>query len=99
MTNLVITDPKESIAQDLSVLREYARKAVGHGEELAPSEAEDRARRMEEFLAVGSSFSLTYKEMVLQIYNELDPEKRECGCHSCRTRGSRSRSSRARKRG
>ena len=91
MTNLVITDPKESIAQDLSVLREYARRAVVHGGELAPSEAADQARRMEEFLAVGSSFDLTYKEMVLQIYNEVDPEKRECGCPSCRSRSSRSR--------
>ena len=85
MTNLVITDPKESIARDISVLREYAGRAVVHGEELAPSEAADQARRMEEFLAVGSSFNLTFKEMVLQIYNGLDSEKRDCGCHSCRS--------------
>ena len=91
MTNLVITDPKESIARDLSVLREYAGRAVVHGEELAPSEAADQARRMEEFLAVGSSFNLTFKEMVLQIYNGLDSEKRDCGCHSCRTNGYQSR--------
>ena len=85
MTNLVITDPKESITRDLSVLREYAGRAVMHGEELAPSEAADQAWRMEEFLAVGSSFNLTFKEMVLQIYNGLDSEKRDCGCHSCRS--------------
>ena len=86
MTNLVITDPKESIARHLSVLREYAGRAVVHGEKLAPSEAADQAWRMEEFLAVGSSFNLTFKEMVLQIYNGLDAEKRDCGCHSCRSR-------------
>ncbi|MCI0794030.1 MAG: hypothetical protein J4O03_11255 [Chloroflexi bacterium] len=85
MTNLVITDPKESITRDLSVLREYAGRAVVHGEELAPSEAADQAWRMEEFLAVGRSFNLTFKEMVLQIYNGLDSEKRDCGCHSCRS--------------
>ena len=85
MTNLIITDPKESITQDLSVLRGYAGRSVVHGEELAPTEAADKARRMEEFLAVGSSFNLTFKEMVLQIYNGLDSEKRDCGCHSCRS--------------
>ena len=85
MTNLIITDPKESIAQDLSVLRGYAGRSVVHGEELAPSEASDKARRREEFLAVGSSFNLTFKEMVLQVYNGLDSEKRDCGCHSCRS--------------
>jgi len=91
MTNLVITDPKESIAQDLSVLRGYAWRSVVHGEELAPSEAADQAWRMEEFLAVGSSFDLTFKEMVLQLYNGLDSEKRDCGCHSCRSNRYRSR--------
>ena len=85
MTNLVITDPKESMARDISVLREYAGRAVMHGEELAPREAADQVRRMQEFLDLGSSFNLSYKEMVLQIYNQLDPEKRECGCHSCRS--------------
>ena len=90
MTNLVITDPKESIARDLSVLRKYAGRAVVHGEGLAPSEAADQAWRMEEFLAVGSSFNLTFKEMVLQIYNGLDSEKLDCGCHSCRSNGYRS---------
>ena len=70
----------------LLVLREYAGRAVVHGEELAPGEAADQARRMQEFLAVGSSVNLTSKEMVLLIYNELDPDKRECGCHSCRSR-------------
>ena len=89
MTSQVITDPKESIARDISVLRKYAARAVVHGKELAPSEAADKARRMEEFLAVGSSFNLTYKEMVLQIYNGLDSEKRDCGCHSCRSHGYR----------
>ena len=86
MTNLVITEPKKSIARDIAVLREYAGRAVMHGEALAPSEAADQALRMEEFLAVGSSFNLTFKEMVLQIYNGLDSEKRDCGCHSCRSR-------------
>ena len=86
MTNQVITDPRASVAQDISVLREYAGRAVVNGEELAPSEAADKGRRMEEFLAVGSTFNLTFKEMVLQIYNGLDSEKRDCGCHSCRSK-------------
>ena len=90
MTSLVITDPKESIARDISVLRKYAGRAVVHGKELAPSEAADKARRMEEYLAAGSSFNLTFKEMVLQIYNGLDSEKRDCGCHSCRSHSYRS---------
>ncbi len=89
MTNVVTIDLRESIAQDRLVLREYARRSVVHGEELAPNEAADQTRRMEAFLAVGGSFNLTYKEMVHQIYDGLDSEKRECGCHSCRSRRNR----------
>ena len=89
MAGLALADRKESIAQDLSVLREYARRAIIHDEELTLGEAEDLARRMQEFLAVGSSFQLTYKEMVLLIFRGSQPPERECGCPSCRSRGQR----------
>jgi hypothetical protein len=74
------------MARQLSILREYACKAILDGNSLAPDEEADQADRMREFLATGESFSLTEKEMVDLVYGGLFRNRRECGCHSCRAR-------------
>ena len=88
MISPTLADPKEIMARQLSILREYACKTVLHGNSLAPDEEADRADHMREFLATGESFSLTEKEMVDLIYSGLFRNRRECGCHSCRCRAS-----------
>ena len=44
------------------------------------------AIRNGKFLAVGRFLQLTDKEMVDLIFGDLLPTKRECGCHSCRSK-------------
>ena len=86
MTSLAIIESKDCMDYHLSALKTYAQRVVVHEEELSPVESYDQAYRMEEFLAVGCSFNLTYKEMVRLLFGELFEAKRECGCHSCRSR-------------
>ncbi len=86
MTSVTSADPKEIMARQLSILREYACKAVLHGNSLAPDEEASRADHMQEFLATGESFGLAEKEMVNLIYRGLLRNRRGCGCHSCCTR-------------
>ena len=86
MVALDIVDAKKSMADHRAALVAYAERVVDRGEELTPSEAEDQARRMQEFLAMGSSFELTGREMVQHILGGVLPMKRECGCHSCASR-------------
>ena len=86
MTSPSLVDPKEVMARQLSILRGYASKAILHGNGLAPEEEADRSDHLREFMATGESFSITQKEMVDLIYSGLFRNRRECGCHSCRTR-------------
>ena len=86
MTSFAIIESKECMDYHLSALKNYARRVVEHGEELSPAESYDQAYRMEEFLAVGCSFNLTHKEMVRLLFGGLFEAKRECGCHSCRSK-------------
>ena len=86
MTSLAIIEPKDCMDYHLSALKEYVQRVVVHGEELSPVESYDQAYRMEEFLAVGCTFNLTYKEMTHLLFGGLFDAKRECGCPSCRSR-------------
>ena len=71
MTTLVAVDPKELMKQHLAILRGHVRRALVEAQPLNPSEEVDRASRMEEFFALGSSFSLTEMEMVILLYKDL----------------------------
>ena len=88
MTSLALTDTKGLMAQHVASVKEYARRVVLQGESLALYEEDDRAYRMQEFVAAGSSFRLTEKEMVLLIYRGLFEVKRGCDCPTCRSRES-----------
>lgn len=76
MTSLAIMEPKDCMDYHLSALREYFQRVVVQGEELSPVESYDRAYRMEEFLAVGCTFNLTYKEMTHLLLGGLFDAKR-----------------------
>ena len=84
MTTQTCIDPRIALAEHLETLRGYATRVVLHGETLTPGEEDDRARRMDEFLAIGEAFRLTEKEIVGLLYGQLFVPKRGCGCHSCR---------------
>jgi len=79
-----LKDPKRTAAEHLEMLREYARKAVVHDEKLTEEEEADRVDRMQEFQAIGTSFKLTGREMVVVLYKGLLTGKRSCGCPSCK---------------
>lgn len=84
MTTLM--DPRDMMADHVSTLREYAGRVVVHRASLTSEEEADRAGRMREYRAIGSSFGLTDREMVGQIYRGLFRSKRGCDCPSCKAR-------------
>lgn len=86
MTSLIVRDPNRLMAQHQEALREYARRALKNGETLPYYEDEDKALRMREFLAIGSTFELSDKEMVVQLLRGLFTSKRGCDCPGCRAR-------------
>ena len=88
MTSLIVADPKDVMPEHLTSLRNYARRVSIQGEILTAIEEEDKERRLQEFLAVGSSVKLTGSEMAALVYKGFFVAKRRCGCPSCRTRES-----------
>ena len=86
MNSLISVNPQELMSQHQTALRAYAKRVMVRGDDLTPAEDDDRARRMQEYLAVGSSLNLTRKEMVAVIFRGMFAVKRGCGCPTCRER-------------
>ena len=88
MASLAVRDPNQLMAQHQEALRKYALRTVKSDEALPDyeEEEEDKALRMREFLAIGSTFGLSDKEMVVQLFRGLFSFKRGCDCPGCRTR-------------
>ena len=84
MASLIAVGSTELMYQHLAAIQSYARRVILQGDVLTSDEEEDRGRLMQEFLAVGSSFKLTGKEMAALICQEMLAPKRGCGCPSCR---------------
>ena len=82
-------DPRDTVAQNLEALHGYARRSLVHGEELTESEQTDKAARMDELMAVGTSFKLTQSEMINLIFRGILRGQKRCGCASCSARESR----------
>ncbi len=85
MTTLMSVNPWELVAQHREALVEYARRALVYGEFLDQSEADDLAIRMQEYMAVGTSFKCTKRELVMLLYRGLFRGKRGCDCFTCKT--------------
>ena len=85
MTTLTVRDPKELVAEHLATIRGYAERVLTGRESLDASEEADADTRMAEFLAIGSSFRLTEREMVVLLYAGLfaSPATSRCGCPAC----------------
>ena len=86
MTTLVATDPRELMEQQRATLRRYAKRTIVREDSLSAHERYDVAQRIEEFMAIGSSFKLTKKEMVILLLREVFPKGRKCGCPGCRAK-------------
>ena len=71
MSVALSVSPTQIIAQHLSTLREYARRVLVQGESLTLHEVEDKARRMEEFVALTTCYKCTAKEQVGLLYEGL----------------------------
>ena len=56
MSVALAASPTQIIAQHLSTLREYARRVLVQGETLTLHEVEDKASRIEEFVALTSCY-------------------------------------------
>ena len=66
-----LANPTEIMAHHLSILREYGRRVLLQGDALTLHEAQDKAVRMEEFLAIADSYGCTEKEMVGLLFNRV----------------------------
>ena len=86
MTTLTLQEPKELMAEHREALTVYARR-VFKGEALTAAEEADRARRVEEFFAVGATLGCTGRELTAVLFNELFQTRQTCVCFNCRTRG------------
>ncbi len=86
MTSIGLRDHKAAIADHLEVLGEYAARVVRWGGKLDATEQADRSRRLEELFAVGRSFGLTEREMVVQVFGDVTgmPRELRCECPTCR---------------
>ena len=91
MARATSEDPRETVAQHLEALHGYARKSLVHGERLTEGEQADKAVRLEELMAVGTSFKLTQSEMTNLIFRGMLRDRLRCGCPSCSARESRKR--------
>ena len=82
-------DPRETVAHHLEALHGSARRSLCHGDQLTEAENADKAARMEELMAVGTTFKLTQSEMTSLIFRGMLRDKLRCGCPTCSARSSR----------
>ena len=83
MTTVPVQTAKKLLAEDLSVLREYARSVLVRDLFLTPEEQLERDLRLAELFAIGTSFRLTKKEIVVLLFEDVLLKKRGCDCPSC----------------
>ena len=88
MTTLTARDPKSLVAEHLATIRGYAERVLTRRESLDASESADVDSRVAELFAIGSSFRLTEREMVVLLYRGLfpSPVTSRCGCPTCSRR-------------
>ena len=71
MSTAPAVNPTESMTQHITILREYAWRVLVNEEALLPCEDEDRSHRIKEFIAIGSRYQCTEKEMVGLLYRGI----------------------------
>ena len=71
MTTSVQAEPAAIMAEHMTTLREYVRMVLSQDQSLDSSQEHDKERRRQEFLAIGSSFGCTPKELVVLLYKGM----------------------------
>ena len=86
-SKIKVTKSEKRMAEHLEVLRDYATLAIGNNQVLNSKEEFDKNERMVDFLAVGKSLKMDYKELVAQVLEgALSSKRTECGCPTCQSR-------------
>ena len=67
------------MADHYRALRAYAERAALRGEVLTAAEENDKARRLEQYFAVGAKVGCTKKELTALLYTGLFKAKKKCG--------------------
>ncbi len=81
-------DIQKTMEEHVASLRDYAKRVLVDDGDLAPDEAERKASRLRELVAIGSSFGLTESELVTLVYKDLFATRRTCDCRGCQARRS-----------
>ena len=81
------TKSKKRMVEHLEVLRNYATLAIGNNQILNSKDQSDKDERMAEFLTIGKSLKMDYKDLVAQVLDgTLSSKRPECGCPTCQSR-------------
>ncbi|MBM3942795.1 MAG: hypothetical protein FJ316_07730 [SAR202 cluster bacterium] len=71
MTALSPMDPKEVMRQNLTFLREYARRVVVEGDDALLPIEEVKDALAQEFMTLGQSFHLTERDLVMMMFRDI----------------------------
>ena len=74
------------MGEDLSALRDYASRVFLQDLPLSAPEDAERAALVEEYRAIGGSFRITERELVVQLYRGVLTDRGRCGYPTCRDR-------------
>ena len=80
-------ESRELLTSHLGVLREYAKRATLGPGALSVAEQRDKAKRMGKLMALGDTFWLTKKDLVVMLFKGLLTDRTYCGCPTCRKYG------------
>ncbi len=69
--NKGVAGPKEIMDESLKFLREYARRALVEKDDTVILTQDLKEARMREFMAIGNSFQLTERDMVVLLYKSI----------------------------
>ncbi len=84
MTTLLSVDAKGMMAKHQETLIGYAWRVLLHGELLSEDEQADLDSHVMEFMAIGTSYKCTKRELVMLLYKGLFQGERGCDCFSCK---------------
>jgi hypothetical protein len=74
MTTYTPPDPKHSMRQNLTFLREYARRVILEGDESLTALEDVKEALIEEVWRAGESFRLTERDVVILLYKGVLPQ-------------------------
>ncbi len=74
MTTLTPPDPKKALRQNLTFLREYAKRVIVAGDDSLTPLEDIKDALIQEVWKSGETFGLTQRDLVLLLYKGILPE-------------------------